>query len=177
MGYGEPCEDNVWDIIDGKWIFDKEIMDATKKNELFHNTQEKYGGTLYNISGAGQLLEDPRIDPGVTRVSIYDFWPVDASGGFLDPGVNICWGNYKTEPWDATLYQVSYDPKDDISIINQTIKDSLVVEWMKMITAETEEACVAQFEKSKSELNAKGLDKLTEYNQSEFQKNSAKLNG
>lgn len=176
VGYGPPSETNVWNIVDGKWIFKDNTFDNATKNENVHMVKEAHGAQTIWLATSGGLMVDDRIDPRVSRVSAYDFWPVDENGEFLDEGVRISWQNVRAKPWDSTLFQVSYDATNPISTTYQTITDQLVIEWAAIITSDTEEAMEKQFYTSQDKLNKLGLKELTQYNQQEYEKNKEKLN-
>ncbi|WP_372629295.1 extracellular solute-binding protein [Cohnella sp.] len=174
-GHGIPDPENIWDIKDGKWIFKDSAMQYAKKNENFHAVREKFGSQAYMMIAPGGWIKDERLDPRVTRVSVYDMWPITEDGKFLDEGVNLSWQNVKGESWDSTLYSVSYRGDDPISITNTTIKDTLLSEWAKIITSKTEESAVSTFNSAKDKLNKLGLQDLEKYNSDAYKANKEKL--
>ena len=177
VGYGPPSDDNVWNIKDDKWIFKDNTFDNATKNENVHNVKEANGAGTIWLSASGGLLEDERIDPRVTRVSAYDFWPVNEKGEFLDEGVNLSWQHATAKPWDSTLFAITYDAKNPISQVYQTVSENIITEWAKLITSESEEALENQFKETQAKLNQLGLEELTKFNQESYLKNLEKLNG
>lgn len=176
-GYGKPDPENVWDIKDGKWIFKDSAMEYTKKNENFHDVREKkFGAQAYMMIAPGGWIKDERLDPRVTRVSVYDMWPITEDGKFLDVGVNLSWENVDGESWDSTLYTVTYKGGESIANTNATIKDTLVSEWAKMITSKTEEELIRNFNASREKLNKLGLQDLEKYNAEAYKANIEKFN-
>ncbi|WP_256761851.1 hypothetical protein [Cohnella sp. WQ 127256] len=176
-GYGKPDPENVWDIKDGKWIFKDSAMDYANKNTNFHDVREKkFGAQSFMMVAPGGWIKDDRLDPRVTRVSVYDMWPVTEEGKFLDAGVNLSWENVKGESWDSTLYTVTYKGDDPISNTNATIKDTLISEWAKMITSKTEEDLVSKFNSAKDKLNKLGLHDIEKYSAEAYKSNVEKFN-
>lgn len=175
VGNGYPDPGNIWDIIDGKWIYKDNTFDNATKNENVHAVKEKYGSGQVWLATSGGWIEDDRIDPRVTRVSAYDFWPINEKGEFLDEGVRICWSNVKAEPWDSTLFQVTFPGNDPISQINQTIKDTVKTEFAKIITANSHDEMVRLYNEAKNRLNSLGLEELTLYNQEQYRLNAEKI--
>ncbi len=174
-GHGIPDPENVWDIKGGKWIFKDSAMDYAKKNENFHAVREKFGSQAYMMIAPGGWIKDERLDPRVTRVSVYDMWPITEDGKFLNEGVNLSWQNVKGESWDSTLYSVSYKGDDPISVTNTTIKDTLLSEWAKIIMSKTEESAVSTFNSARDKLNKLGLQDLEKYNSDAYKANKEKL--
>lgn len=185
VGWGAPSENNVWHIAeDGTWVVNDEILDVDIKETTYHAIKEANGGELYAIAtNLNWLKSDGRsdfshIDPRVDRVSFYDYWPVDPeTGAFSNEGVNICWQYYTAPALDTTLYTTTFNPDDEITITKQTIEDKIWQEWAKMISAESEEACVAAFENAKSAMNALGLADLEKYYAESYKANLESYEG
>ena len=185
MGWGPPSEENVWDIAeDGTWVLDDEIMHVDTKETTFHTVREQQnGGGMYMLAINGQWLKTDdtqnfdQIDPRVDRVSVYDYWPVNEDGTFADEGIQLSWGFYTASAKDTSMYNVTYDPNDDITITKQTIQDTLETEWARIITAESEEECEQYFAEAQEKCNSLGLEEVTEYVKSQYEANVEKFNG
>ncbi len=184
--WGAPSEANVWKIDEnGKWIFDEEILNPDKypKNDFFHTVRDSNSCIAYAIAtNMNWLKTDGRsnfdmIDPRATRVSAYDFWPVDENGDFASEGIKLCWQYYKAPAKDTTLFAVSYDAEADITITKQTIEDTIKTEWNKMITAKSPEECEKIFFAARETCNVLGLEELTKYNQDAYKTNLEKFEG
>ncbi len=171
IAFGPPDPGNIWDIKDGKWIFKDNTMSNETKNENVHTVKAKFAAQEIWVATGGGRIEDSRIDPRISRVNGYDFWPINSDGSFYDKGVDICFRNSTAKPWDSTLFTVTYPSQDPIAITNQTIKDAIRVEWAKIITSKTQEEMETQFYKSRDALNQMGLKELTEYNQEQYKAN------
>lgn len=175
QGWGPPSEDNFWNIDkDGTWKIRDDCMDPTKKANN-QKISEAHGAGIYKLALNGNWLKTTdsptqgkanfdKIDKRVGRVSVFDFWGMNADGTFTDKGVNISWGNYKAKPVDTTLYKVTYDPTDDITTVHQNIDDAVEKGWASMLSAKSEEACEAAFNETKKQCESLGLDKLTKFN-------------
>lgn len=175
-GYGKPDPNNVWDIKDGQWIFKDSAMEYAKKNENFHAVREKFGAQSYWMVAPGGWLKDEHLDPRVTRVSVFDMWPVTSEGKFLDEGVNLSWANVKGESWDSTLYTVSFKADNPITNVNQTIKDTLLSEWAKIITSNSETELENNFIDAQNKLNELGLHDLEQFVAKTYKENLEKFN-
>jgi ABC-type glycerol-3-phosphate transport system substrate-binding protein len=184
--WGIPSEENVWKIADdGTWVFDEEILnpDQYAKQEYFHDVRDAHSCMAYSIAtNMNWLKTDGRsnfdmIDKKATRVSAYDFWPVDDSGNFASEGIKKCWQYYTAPAKDITLNVVTYDPEAEITITKQTIEDTIKTEWNKMITAKSPEECEEIFMKARETCNTIGLEDLTEFNQQAYQSNLTKYQG
>ena len=183
-GWGPPTENNVWNIADdGMWRVNDAILDTDRKEVHFHQPRQEHGANIYAIAinmnwlRSDGMSDFSKLDPRVDRVSVYDYWPVDEDGNFANEGINLTWQYYNAPPYDITLYQTSFNPDDQITITNQTIRDTVINEWAKLMTAETEEAFSAQFEETRTTLNALGLDELTAYYQASYENNLAIYGG
>ena len=184
-GWGAPDEDNVWDIAeDGTWVVDDDILSVDTKETTFHHVREELnGGGTYMIAVNGQWMRTDetqnfdKIDPRIDRVSVYDYWPVNADGSFSDEGINISWGNYTAPAKDISMFNVSYDPNAEITITKQTLTDTIETEWARIITAASEEECERLFTEARDKCNALGLEDLTEYVKSQHDANIAKFEG
>lgn len=179
-----PSEDNVWNYdADGNWIVDDAILDVDRKDETFHKVKEKNGAGIYmtatncNWLKTDALSDFSKLDKRIDRVSVYDYWPVDENGEFSNEGVNIAWGNYKAPAKDITLFEANFPAEDPITITKQTLTDQFKVEWAKMITADSEEACIAAFNTAKENCNNLGLADLTAYYQKAYENNTKILEG
>ncbi|WP_199615977.1 extracellular solute-binding protein [Paenibacillus alkalitolerans] len=175
-GFGKPDPNNVWDIKDGQWIFSESAKDYAKKNENFHAVREKYGAQAYWMVAPAGWLKDEHLDPSVTRVSVWDMWPVDSDGKFLDKGVNLSWANVQGKSWDSTLYTVSFKADNPITNVNQTIKDTLLSEWAKMITSGSEAELEKNFNAAQNKLNELGLHDLEKFVAESYKENLEKFN-
>jgi len=184
-GWGAPDEDNVWDIAeDGTWVVDDDILSVDTKETTFHHVREELnGGGTYMIAVNGQWMRTDetqnfdKIDSRIDRVSVYDYWPVNADGSFSDEGINISWGNYTAPAKDISMFNVSYDPNAEITITKQTLTDTIETEWARIITAASEEECERLFTEARDKCNALGLEDLTEYVKSQHDANIAKFEG
>lgn len=181
MGFGAPSEANVWDVAeDGTWLFDDAIMDVDLKDTTYHAVKDA-NATSYWLAINAQWLKDDelgdftQIDPRVDRVSVYDYWPVDETGAFANEGVNICWGNYTAPALDTTMYTTSFNASDMITTTKQIIADTIKTEWTRIISAESEEECVAIFESTRDNCIAMGLEELTDYYETSYNNNMAKF--
>jgi ABC-type glycerol-3-phosphate transport system substrate-binding protein len=175
-GYGVPGPDNVWDIVDGKWIFKDSALEYNKKNENFHAVREANGAQAYWMVTKSGWIRDERMDPRVTRVSVYDMWPINEEGDFLDEGVNLSWQYVDGKAWDSTLYTVTFKADNPISNTNQTIQDTLLSEWAKIITSASEKEAEANFLAARDKLNSLGLHDLERYVADSYKANLAKFN-
>jgi len=175
-GYGVPGPDNVWDIVDGKWIFKDSALEYNKKNENFHAVREANGAQAYWMVTKSGWIRDERLDPRVTRVSVYDMWPINEEGDFLDEGVNLSWQYVDGKAWDSTLYTVTFKADNPISNTNQTIQDTLLSEWAKIITSASEKEAEANFLAARDKLNSLGLHDLERYVADSYKANLAKFN-
>ncbi len=179
-GWGAPSESNVWDFAeDGTWKVDDAILDVDTKETSYHQVKAQNGAGIYMIATNCNWLKTDeysnfdKLDSRIDRVSVYDYWPVNADGSFSNEGVNICWGYYSALPKDITLYATTFNAEDDITITKQTIADQIESDWAMMITASTEDECVALFNQSAEYCNAMGLQDLTDYYQQSYEKNKA----
>jgi ABC-type glycerol-3-phosphate transport system substrate-binding protein len=187
MGFGPPMEENVWKITeDGIWQFDDEIMDVDRKEDSYHPVKDSHGGMIYGLALNCNWLRDDdlgdftQIDPRVTRVSVYDYWPINPEdGSFADEGINISWGNYanRVEAKDTTMNTTVFDPYDPITTTKTDIEDAVTAGWAEIITADSEEACVEAFERLRDDCNGMGLEDLTAYYEASYEKNLAVFNG
>lgn len=184
-GWGPPSEQNVWKIAeDGTWQVDDSILDVDIKESTFHKVREDENGAgSYMIALNGQWLRTDetqnfdKLDPRVDRVSVYDYWPVNEDGTFSDEGINLSWGHYTAKAKDISMYNVTFDPNAEITITNQTLKDTIETEWARIITAGSEEECETLFLEAREKCNQLGLEELTEYVKSQYEANTAKFNG
>ena len=183
MGFGAPSEANVWDVAeDGTWLFDDAIMDVDLKDTTYHAVKDANACAYWLAINAQWLKDDElgdftQIDPRVDRVSVYDYWPVDENGAFANEGVNICWGNYTAPALDTTMYTTTFDAADMITTTKQIITDTIKTEWTRIISAESEEECVAIFETTRDNCNGMGLEELTDYYETSYNNNVAKFQG
>lgn len=185
IGWGAPSEDNVWKIDeDGTWVVDDEILNVDTKEETYHHVRDDLNGAgLYSMAICGQWLKTDetqnfdKLDPRVDRVSIYDYWPVNADGTFSDEGINLSWGYYTAPAKDTSMYSVSYDANADVTITKQTLTDTLEEEWAKMITAGSEEECEQVFMDARAKCEALGMADWTEYVKNAYETNIAKFQG
>lgn len=175
IGYGPPDPENVWDIKDDKWIIKDSAKVYNNKNVAFHDVRTKYGANLYRMIAPGGWFKDEHLDPTVTRVSVYDMWPIDSNGKFLDPGVNLSWQYCDGKSWDSTLFKVTFKDDDPVTNINQTIKDELTSEWAKVITSKTEAECEAKFNATREKLNKLGLHDLEKFYKDSYKANKDKV--
>lgn len=183
-GWGAPAEDNVWNIAaDGTWVVDDAIMDTDRKETFFHQPRKENGANIYSIATNTQWLRTDetsdfsKLDPRIDRVSVYDYWPVNEDGSFANEGINLTWQYYTAAPLDTTLYTTTFNPDDQITITNQTVKDTVINEWAKLMTAESVAAFDEQFESSKATLNALGAEDLAAYYQAAYEENLATFEG
>jgi len=155
----------------------------TKETTFHHVREELNGGGTYMIAVNGQWMRTDetqnfdKIDSRIDRVSVYDYWPVNADGSFSDEGINISWGNYTAPAKDISMFNVSYDPNAEITITKQTLTDTIETEWARIITAASEEECERLFTEARDKCNALGLEDLTEYVKSQHDANIAKFEG
>lgn len=177
-GWGPPSETNVWDIAeDGTWRVDDAILDTDRKEVTFHNVRDAHGANAYPIAinmnwlKTDGLSNFDSIDPRIDRVSAYDYWPVEEDGSFSNDGINLSWQYYTAPAKDITLYQVTFDPNDQITITNQSITDAVVNEWAKIMTAEDDAQFEQAFEQAKAHLNALDLESLEAYYQAAYETN------
>lgn len=208
IGWGAPSADNVWDIakedtkvgnwVDGQWVEDcvdikagtwlmkDVILDVDRKEEIgsYHDLKEKNGAGIYSIALNGnwlytnELQNFDLIDPRVSHVSIYDYWPVNPdTGEFSNEGVKLSWGFYTAPMQDTSLFAVTWDATQDITIKNENVKSKLEEAWANMITAESEEECERIFYESRETCNQLGLEEITEYVKSQHDSNAEKYNG
>ncbi|MCL2702562.1 MAG: extracellular solute-binding protein [Defluviitaleaceae bacterium] len=185
-GWGPPVETNNWWIDEnGMWVVSDDIIDnVSQKNIYFHDTRERHGANTHNIGGNvnwlrcdGRSVFD-RIDPRVTRVSIFDYWPVDPeTGEFTDPGTRISWGNYKAPAFDTILYNTSFDPEARVTQIRATMIDMLPVWWANIMTADSEEACLRAIDDSLAAAENLGLAVLEQFYKDNYEANYAKMFG
>lgn len=182
--FGPPSPDNVWNIDeDGNWIFKENTFDNATKNENFHEVIEKFGAKAFWLSTSGGWMKTnenqnfDKIDNRLTRVSTWDYWPIKEDGTFMDQGVQICWENVTVPAWDSTLYTVTFDPEAEIAQINQTIKDTLPSEWVKIMEAPSEEECKEAFMVAREKLNDLGLSKLEQFYADSYKRNVEKFKG
>ncbi len=183
-GWGAPAEDNVWDIAeDGTWVVDDEIMDTDRKETFFHNPRKANGANIYGLALNTQWLRTDetsnfdKLDPRIDRVSIYDYWPVTEDGSFANEGINLTWQYYTAPPLDVTLYTTTFNPDDQITITNQTVKDTVINEWAKLMTAPTPADFDEQYANSKATLNALGAEELAAYYQASYEANLEAFEG
>lgn len=174
-GFGQPDEENVWNIVDGEWLFNEKTFDYNSKNVNYHQVKEDFGAGAFWLATSGGLLEDDRLDPRVTKVNTYDYWPINENGEFLDEGIRISWENYESVTWDATLYRPVFTANNPITLVNQTIKENLLSEVAKIITANSEEELEIQFSESRDKLNKLGLHDLEDFYSQSYVENKAKM--
>ncbi len=181
-GWGAPSEENVWKIDEnGTWVVDDAILDVDKKEQTYHAVKDANGAGIYMMAtNTNWLYTDgkstfDKIDPRIDRLSVYDYWPVDGNGEFSNEGVRLSWQYYKAPAFDITLYNATFSAEDPISVTKQTITDKITVDWAKMMTAASAEACTAAFETARKEANTLGLEALTDYYQDAYEKNVEKM--
>jgi hypothetical protein len=183
MGFGAPSEENVWKIADdGTWLFDDEVMDVDHKDDTYHAIKSAHATEYWLAINAQWLKTDEYsnfdlIDPRVTRVSVYDYWPVNEDGSFADEGINICWGNYTAPAKDITMFTTSFDSRDMITTTKQMIQDTIDSAWANIINASSEEECIAEFEAARDDCNSMGLEELTDYYENAYRENCEKFEG
>lgn len=176
-GHGYPDPNNIWNIVNGKWIVKDKALDYKNKNVNFHAVREKFGATQLWMVTSGGWLKDPRIDPKVTRVNTWDMWGINPDGSYKDPGVRIRWQYCDSIPYDVTLYTPVFKPEDPVTTINQTIRDTLKSEWAKIIKSKTEAECVQRFKEAQQKLNKLGLNKLEAFYKKTYDANYKKFYG
>lgn len=184
LGFGEPCEENVWKIdTDGTWLFDDEIMDVDNKDTTYHTVKNAHGGLYYYLAINGQWLKTTdtqnfdMIDPRVDRVSVYDYWPVNEDGSFANDGINISWGFYTAPSKDITMFSTSFASNDPITTTKQLITDNIETGWCEIINSATAEDAQAAFESLRDNCNSMGLEDLTDYYEASYASNVATYQG
>ena len=182
---GEWVEDCV-DIKAGTWLMKDVSLDVDRKEEIgsYHDLKEKNGAGMYSIALNGnwlytnELQNFDLIDPRVSHVSIYDYWPVNPdTGEFSNEGVKLSWGFYTAPMQDTSLFAVTWDATQDITTKNENVKYKLEEAWANMVTAESEEACESIFYEYRETCNQLGLEEITEYVKSQHDTNAEKYNG
>jgi putative aldouronate transport system substrate-binding protein len=188
-GYGVPGPDNVYDFVDDKVIFTDASFYSSNINEDYHKPKDASGSFAYwMVAPAYTPLNTKYPEMMDERVKPHHFclwgWElnydkVEISKFDANKQLDLELKNkyYEPEAWDATLLKVVFPPEAPISIINQNIKDNLLSEWAKIITADTEDQCRANFIAAREKLNELGLQELEQYNQESYQKNLRKFNG
>jgi len=174
--HGPPHPDNVWNIENGKWMFHEKTFDALTKLQYYHEVRDRFGGRAFWTLAAGGIIEHENIDPRITRVSGWDFWPIAPDGEFLDPGVRISWGYSNAQPFDTSLFTVTWRAGDPITVTNATITDTIVSEWAEIITSPTEAAMEERFMEARERLNELGVPDLEEFRAEVYRANREKLN-
>lgn len=174
-GFGQPDSNNIWDIEDGKWMFNENTFDYNSKNVNYHKVKEDLGAGAFWLATSGGLLDDERLDPRVTKVNTYDYWPINEEGEYLDEGIHLSWQNYESVTWDATLYTPAFTSDNPVTLVNQTIKENLLSEVAKIITSETEEELENQFMESRNKLNKLGLQDLEKFYSESYIANKTKM--
>jgi ABC-type glycerol-3-phosphate transport system substrate-binding protein len=182
-GWGPPAPTNNWVVSpDGTWRVRDEIMNIAQKNLYFHATRHAHGALIYNIAvNGGWLRTDGRsnfdmIDPRGTRVSIWDYWPIDpATGEFADEGINIAWGNITAPAFDTTLYTVTWDPESPVTWARTSIIENEAVWWAQITTASSEEEAMRFFDEAAAHAELLGVRSVEEFFQSQFDSNRALL--
>jgi ABC-type glycerol-3-phosphate transport system substrate-binding protein len=181
-GWGPPMQSNNWDIAaDGMWVIDEAILNIDQKNIFYHDVRRRHGAHIYNIAlNANWLYSDGRsnfdmIDPRVSRVSIWDYWPVNPDGSFSDEGLRIAWGNYTAPPFNIVLYAISWDPEDPVTWARQSILETELVWWAEIVTASSEAESMAAFDRALQHAISLGLAGVEEFMQTQYEANRALL--
>lgn len=183
--YGVPGPENVYDIVDGKVVMREESLDASKKNVEFHNRGEEKGGKQQYWLVARQsalakgAVEFPyELDPRVAdSMGGYDVYPKKADGtGFLDPGWDISWGYYDDSTlWDSSLFNVSFPVDEPITVIKQNTDEIMKTEFINIVTADSEEACLAALEAARAKMEQAGISQIEAYRTEAYQRNLEKM--
>jgi len=88
----------------------------------------------------------------------------------------LSWQYVDGKAWDSTLYTVTFKADNPISNTNQTIQDTLLSEWAKIITSASEKEAEANFLAARDKLNSLGLHDLERYVADSYKANLAKFN-
>jgi len=182
-GWGPPMESNNWDIApDGTWLVCDNIMNIAQKNIYFHEVRMNHAANMYNIAvNGGWFRTDGRsnfdmIDPRVTRVSIWDYWPVDpTTGEFADEGINIAWGYYRAPAFDATLYTVVWDTDSQVHLNNTSIYGNERTWWAEILTAGSEADALAALDRAAAHAETLGVRDVELFFQEQMATNRALL--
>lgn len=185
--YGYPDEGNVYDIVDGKIVFKDEALDASKKNLEWHAVLEKYDRGLYWLTtrrsyvNAGVNPMPFDIDERViwNNWGTGDLYPKTPDGSrYLDDGWEICWGFYDMDTAvDTTLYNAIFDADSYEFIVNQNVRDLEKTYWINIVTANSEDDCMAMLEEAKAVLQGADIDTLLAFRANTYQENLRKVSG
>lgn len=182
--YGVPDDGNVYNITDNKVVMREASLDAKNKNVEFHQLGESYGKQTYWLATRQSALSKGKVpfpyelDPRVAEtMGGYDMYVRKLDGtGYLDPGWDICWGFYDDSTiWDATLFSVKFPADEPISIIKQNADEIIKAEWVKIVSAESPEACLAAVEAARSALNGACMQQLEKYRTDAYKANLEKM--
>jgi len=180
-GWGPPAQTNNWQIAaDGTWVVQDDIFDIARKNDFFHPRRAQHGANIFNIAvNGGWLRTDGRsnfdmIDPRLTRVSIWDYWPIDPSTGeFVDEGLRIAWGNFTAPAFNTTMYTVTWDPESPVTMARTSILAAEEVWWAQIVTANSEEEAMRFFDEAAAHAEVLNVRSVEEFFQQQFDANRA----
>jgi len=185
IGWGVPGPDNFWNIdANGNWTIKDDVIINMNvdKNNVFHAPRGAHGAIAYPISICrGTMRSDGRsdfskLDPRVTLASIYDFWPWNPNtNGFLDEGINRNWGNYKAPARDVLVYSTTWDPDAAVTTSRTTVIEENLTWWANIVTANTEEDCIAAFDAAKAAAAALNISAIEQAYAEQYAVRSAKM--
>lgn len=178
---GVPSEDNIYDIVGDAVVMREKSLDASVKNVEFHDVREKAGAGTYWLSTrqsaftAGNIPFPYKLDPRIEdSLGGYDVYPkTEDKTGYLDPGWNICWGDYDTEwVWDnTTLNTYTLTSDNPVYDTNNEASASMKAMWVKIVCAESEEQALAYLEDLRAELERIGIDDVDAFRSEAYKAN------
>lgn len=155
----------LWQLKDGKSVWNDEVVDAWSKG-TFNTNEYQLGGAghFWMVAGQQKMQNgDPRCEPWC------NVW-VDQNFNTIDPAKKILNENLAGTMFDNSYRQVTFDPDNPITVTNQQITDLLNTGWAKIITAATEADCEKEFNALRDQLNAAGLKDLEKFRTEEYKK-------
>lgn len=179
--YGVPGPDNLYDFVDGEFVLDESILtnssDADAKKES-QGSQIKTIGAKRAAFVDGPLEMPYELDPRIIdTMTIWDWYSKDYDGNYMDPGFDIGWGDYDVQVFDETLFKLfNFLPDDPESIIKENIEELVKTEWIKIMTADSETACLDALDSAREKLDQYGVDTLEAFLSEQYIANSNKLN-
>jgi ABC-type glycerol-3-phosphate transport system substrate-binding protein len=182
-------ENKLWTVKDDGTIVVGDYYFYTPTTTDFNKdiAEEKNANWAYHIMAPAYMALDREPNehyaPPIEQINLWDFIPdektLDMDRVAPDFAFDLDVVARYTKPYvyDATLWTVNFAPEDAETTILQDIKDNIASEWIKVITADSPEACEKNFNAMKEKLHSLGLDTLVEAQQKAYNENKEKFEG
>ena len=181
--YGVPGPNNFYDFIDGELVLDERTFGlgslwTVADTKASQGSQVKTIGAKRAAFIDGPLEMPYELDPRMRdTTTIWDWYAKDYDGNFADPSFDVGWGDYDVQVFDETLFKLfNFLPNDPEAVIRVNIDELVATEWIKIITAESEAACLETLAAAREKLIKYGIEDLEAFLSSQYMANSKKLN-